>query len=302
MFTIEEIKEMPIEERLKVLEMRAKFQKKKAQVMAEVKRIPKNGFNKFHGYEYSTESDVKEGVRSLLSEHGLTLDIELKEDSKALVDTKQGKQWLHTVKMEFILTDNDTGYMDIKTSKGEGTDVGDKGIYKAYAGCIKYYLINNFLLSTGELDTDPEAGDVDQVHNGNKGNKGNRNNGNNRNGNNRNNNQNQNKQQQKPKATRSGIEAKWKQLNNGSLEGLDAYIEKKGGDLEAIDQILIGRMQAKQAEKKKAEKEANQKPEDFNQDLEEIRKESQNNTDPKTVTDVETGTTVEYNGKEIYFE
>lgn len=296
MYTIQEIKDMPIEERLKVLDMRAKLQKKKAEVVGLVKRIPKNGYNKFHQYEYSTESDIKEGVRSLLSEAGLTLDIELINDSKIEVNTKQGKAWLHTVQMEFILTDNDTGFMDIKTSKGEATDNGDKGIYKAYAGCIKYYLINNFLISTGEKNIDPEDGESEQVFNNknnnynnknnNKGNKG----GNNGNNNNRNNN-NGGGSSPAPKATRSGVEAKWKQLNNGSLEGLDEYLAKKQGDLDTVDKVLLGKMQAKQAEAKKAKEQAD-KPEDFNKAMEEL----------KPITDVSTGKAVEYNGKEIVLD
>lgn len=314
MFTIEEIKEMKPEERKEILSLHAGLAKKKAQVVEKVQRIPKNGFNKFHQYEYSTESDIKEGIRSLLSEAGLTLDIQLKNDIKVEVSTKQGKAWLHTVEMEFILTDNDTGYMDIKTSKGEATDNGDKGIYKAYAGCIKYYLMNNFLISTGETDNDPESGESDQVFNNNRGrgnnnrsnnNRGNNNqnrggNANNRSGNNQNQ-QNQNQNQQKPGANRSGIEAKWRQLNNGSLDGLDNYIQKKqeeGKDLNWIDKVLLGRIQANQAQERKQAQGQQTKPEDFNKDIQEIQNKNAN----PTITDVSTGKAVDYNGKEITFE
>jgi hypothetical protein len=290
MYTIQEIKEMPIEERKEVLALHAKLQKKKAMVTAQVERIPKNGYNKFHNYQYSTESDVKDGIRPILAEVGLSLTPQLVHDEKILVDTKQGKQWLHTIEMEFTLTDVETGYMEIVRSKGEGTDTSDKGIYKAYAGCIKYYLINNFQISTGEKENDPEAGDTEQnFKDGNKNNNQNKNRNNGAGNNSR-------KPNNKPKATIPGIEAKWKQLNNGSLDGLEEYIAKKNGDLEAIDKALIGRMQARQAQKKKEEKERKEKEmaESFNEDLKEI-----NNT---PVVEVSTGKTVEYQGKEIILD
>lgn len=312
MYTVEEIKAMPLEERLKILELRAKLQKKKAKVVGSIQRIAKNGWNDFHKYEYSTESDIKEGVRSLLSEAGLTLDVELISDEKEEVQTRQGKAWLHTVTMEFILTDNDTGYMDVKRSKGVATDTGDKGLYKAYSGCIKYYLINNFLISTGEKENDPEYGDSEQVFEEPKAAKGSSGKGSQTKSGSSGNKKTQTKQQ-KPKASISSIEAKWKVLNNGSLEGLKEYIAKKqaeGKDLDWIDQILLGKIQAKQAEKakqaeqaKKAEDQAPaQKPDKQGEpeELKEIQEESAQNT--MTVTDVSTGKTVEYNGKEVFFE
>lgn len=324
MFTLDEIKKMPVDERKEVLLLHAGLQKKKATVVEKVERIPKNGYNSFHKYEYSTESDIKEGIRSLLSESGLTLDIELVEDAKTEVNTKQGRAWLHTVTMEFVLTDNDTGYMNIKRSKGEATDNGDKGIYKAYAGCIKYYLMNNFLISTGEKDNDPEAGDSEQIPKGNRGNNRNNKGGNNnrsynnKGGNNGSSNQQRQQQeephkkpQQKPKATLSGIEAKWKQLNCGTLDGLDGYIEKKqkdGKDLEWIDAVLLGKIQAKQAEERKAKQEeadkakaeTNSNPESFDKDIQELKEDDQQQN--ISVTDVETGKTTVYKGKEILFE
>lgn len=303
MYTIEEIKAMKPEERLEVLRLHAGLQKKKAQVTAKVERIPKNGYNSFHKYHYSTESDVKDGIREIIAEQGLSLTPQLINDSKVLVDTKQGKQWLHTVEMEFTLTDVDTGYMEIIRSKGEGTDTSDKGIYKAYAGCIKYYLINNFQISTGERETDPEAGDVEQKLDANKGNRsGNNRNSSNRNSNKSNNQGNQSNQnnQHTPKVNRVQVEAKWKQLNNGSLDGLDEYIKKKEGDLEAIDKILLGRLQAEIAKRKKEEQEQKErdlkdKPEDFDKDLKELDK-------SKPIIEAETGNTVDYQGKKITLE
>lgn len=293
MYTIDELKKLPLEERKEILSLIAKLSAKKAQVVEKVKRIPKNGYNSFHKYEYSTESDIKEGIRSILAEAGLTLDIDLIEDEKQEISTKQGKGFLHSVKMQFTLIDNETGYMDVKVSKGEASDNGDKGIYKAYAGCIKYYLMNNFLISTGEKDIDPESGDSEQIFNGGKQNKGNK-------GGNKGN---QGGNQAPKQVTRPTIEAKWKMLNGGSIDGFDAWYDKKtaeGADHNWMDKALLGKVQAKQAADKKAQQEAaneepgkpdNASPVDSGKEV----------RDP-SITDVKTGNAVTYEGKEVILD
>jgi hypothetical protein len=300
MYTIDEIKKLPLEERKEVLGLLAQLKKKKAAVVAGVTRIPKNGYNTFHKYHYSTESDVKEGVRTLLSENGLTLDTELVEDKKEIVKTKQGEQWLTTVKMMFTLTDNDTGYMDIQYNKAEATDSGDKGLYKAYSGCIKYYFLNNFQIASGD---DPEQGESDQIikedkkqqQRGRQGGNDNK------------------RKPDKPKVTKATLEAKWKQLNNGSLDGLDEYLEKKaaeGKDYSHVDAILLGSIQKKQAQEAKAKKEQEQAKKEQEQqeqktniDItpEEIDKALQEEQGAK-VTDVADGKTYIHNGKEIVLD
>ena len=84
----------------------------------------------------------------------------------------------------------------------------------------------------------------------------------------------------------------------------------EGKDLDWIDQILLGKIQAKQAERAKQAEQAKQaedkapaqKPDKQGEpeELKAIQEESAQNT--MTVTDVSTGKTVEYNGKEVFFE
>jgi hypothetical protein len=56
-------------------------------------------------------------------------------------------------KLDFILTDIETGFYEVTTITGEGIDKGDKAGYKAYTGALKYYLANTFMVATGD---DPE--------------------------------------------------------------------------------------------------------------------------------------------------
>lgn len=117
-----------------------------ADVMGKVSRVKKSGYNSFHKYEYVTESDLTESIRSILLESGLAFFSSVLEESREGEFTK--------VKMEFTLADTETGEVLKSVYFGEGQDKGDKGLYKAYTGAVKYFLMKTFLIPTGD---DPEG-------------------------------------------------------------------------------------------------------------------------------------------------
>jgi hypothetical protein len=117
-----------------------------AKVMSQVSRVPKNGYNSFHKYNYATESDLTESIRPILLESGLAFFSNVMEQER---DGEFSK-----VKMEFTLADIETGEVLKSIYWGEGQDKGDKGLYKAYTGATKYFLMKTFLIPTGD---DPEA-------------------------------------------------------------------------------------------------------------------------------------------------
>ena len=120
--------------------------KKISQVMSQVNRVPKNGYNSFHKYNYATESDLTESIRPILIEAGLAFFTTVLEQNREGEFTK--------VKMEFTLVDLDTGETLKSTYWGEGQDKGDKGLYKAYTCATKYFLMKTFLIPTV---VDPEG-------------------------------------------------------------------------------------------------------------------------------------------------
>lgn len=129
-----------------VNQAKASLYQKIVKVMAKVERIPKNGYNSFHKYAYTTESDLVESARKLMVEEGLVLFNNVREYEI------QGE--LATVTIDFTLCDVDTGESVTTCIVGQGTDRADKAFYKAYAGATKYYLMKTFLIPTGD---DPEA-------------------------------------------------------------------------------------------------------------------------------------------------
>ncbi len=118
---------------------------KLAEVMGEISRVPKNGRNEFHKYDYVTEADLVEAVRDKLASRGVTLI-----PSAESVD-RDGN--LAFVRMTFTFVDAGSGETVSSSWFGSGEDKGDKALYKAYTGALKYFLMKTFLIATGD---DPE--------------------------------------------------------------------------------------------------------------------------------------------------
>jgi hypothetical protein len=161
MFTKEQFQELTFDQKKEVMEWRAKFHAKKAKATAEIKRIKKNGYNSFHKYHYATESDVKDEIRSILLENNLSITNNLLNREETTVATKQGQATKTDVKMEFTITDTETGYFENYIHDGVAVDNSDKGIYKSYSNTIKYFLMDTFLIPTGD-DVEKDAPELSQ--------------------------------------------------------------------------------------------------------------------------------------------
>lgn len=120
---------------------------KLCKVLAEINRIPKEGFNPHFQYKYVTEDTLTERIRPLLAKHGLCLVFGAKILPSPGPDRTQ-------VACTFHLLDVDGNEL-ITEVVGEGKDGKhqDKALYKAYTGATKYWLYKTFLVTTGD---DPE--------------------------------------------------------------------------------------------------------------------------------------------------
>lgn len=128
---------------------------KLAEVMAEVGYVQKKGYNSFHKYKYVTEQDLVEAVREKLAARNVVLIPSVVQiDERPVKTSKGGDSCVTTVRVEFTFCDGDSGDTHTATWAGAGDDPADKGIYKAYTGAMKYFLMKSFLIPTGD---DPEA-------------------------------------------------------------------------------------------------------------------------------------------------
>jgi hypothetical protein len=131
---------------------------KLARVLSDVHRVPKNGRNDFHKYDYVTESDLVDHIRDKLAEHGVAIFPSVREhDVIEMEDQRKRTVYLTTVTLEISLVDGESGDTMTTTWIGQGLDQSDKGYYKAYTGAMKYFLMKTFMISTGD---DPEQDDV----------------------------------------------------------------------------------------------------------------------------------------------
>lgn len=115
-------------------------------------KIEKDGHNKNQNYDYVTEAAVKANLQSKLAEQGISIIPSY--EILNVWNTKTGKgSNLNFVSVmgKFEITD---GIDSIHGSMpGIGMDSGDKAIYKAETGAQKNFLMQTFLMTTGD---DPE--------------------------------------------------------------------------------------------------------------------------------------------------
>jgi hypothetical protein len=126
---------------------------KLAAVQKEVDRIPKNGRNEHHKYDYVTESDVVDALRNHLATAGIMVIPFL--DKATVVPTEKGM--MAHIEVSYKFTDG-TDMAQVRVA-ASGYDIpGDKAIYKAMTGALKYALRQTFLIPTGD---DPERDEKD---------------------------------------------------------------------------------------------------------------------------------------------
>jgi hypothetical protein len=145
------------------LELNAKLQQKKNNLRKTLKEkgiLKKGKTNDFDNYQYFSEAQYKELFTELFSNNGLELTPNELEYSMFEGTEKQANG--RNVKIEFTLTDIETGFYETSIVTGEGIEKGDKAGYKADTGALKYYLANTFMVATGD---DPEKESPDNKMN-----------------------------------------------------------------------------------------------------------------------------------------
>ncbi len=120
----------------------------------------KDGRNTFQRYKYITEAQYKRNFSKALLEVGLVWTVE--EVSHLFRTDVLDNMHLVDVQFKGTLIDIETGeYLDYFFS-GTGSDNGDKGIYKAYTGGLKYFIATNFMIAEHN-DVEDDSNPVNQV-------------------------------------------------------------------------------------------------------------------------------------------
>ena len=111
--------------------------------------IAKDKTNANQGYAYLSEAGYKKIAVELLSKCGIEFKASTLSIEKFQGTDKQ--PFGRSVLMEFTLINIDNPEdREISQFTGEGIDNGDKAIYKAYTGALKYFLAETFHLPTND--------------------------------------------------------------------------------------------------------------------------------------------------------
>jgi hypothetical protein len=131
------------------------------EVAQEIDHIDKGGYNKAQEYHFVKATDVARAIREGLYKRGiLTVVDSTVESVLPYTSGKGGQMFLTTVRGTITFIDTLTDATLVARGVGQGTDSGDKGVFKAITGMIKYMLTSTFLIPN-EGD-DPEVDRADE--------------------------------------------------------------------------------------------------------------------------------------------
>lgn len=115
-------------------------------IMEAIEFIEKDKRNEFHKYNYASEEAIKKAVHKQLVKNRVIFSIDISD--------MQRNNNLVDIIVKYTFTDIDTLEKISGSFNGCGEDKGDKALYKAITGAIKYILTSTFLIPTGD---DPEV-------------------------------------------------------------------------------------------------------------------------------------------------
>ncbi len=124
-----------------------KLTEKLLDIIAEIPSLSKEGTNQEGRYNYITESSVLKVVKPILIKHRVLVT--------TAIDSIVIENNITIAKITHRFIDAETNETWECPSYGTGFDMQDKGLYKAQTGSLKYFLIKNLLIETGE-NLDPE--------------------------------------------------------------------------------------------------------------------------------------------------
>lgn len=120
-------------------------------IMEAIDYIQKDKTNDFHHYNYASERAIKEKVHEQLVKEKVLFFFNIASQKRDGNNT--------TIDVVYRFVDVESSDFFEGTFAGSGEDKGDKGLYKAITGSIKYILTSTFLIPTGD---DPEEEKADK--------------------------------------------------------------------------------------------------------------------------------------------
>lgn len=148
-------------------EAKPNLRQKLAAIRREIHNVEKNGRNDFHRYDYVTASDMSGILGTALANANIIVSRRNMKVTRILEnpypDKPEKAEVVVCIECEYGFLDGDSTEEIWEPSYGEGRDKGDKGGFKAHTGCLKYFLIQAFLLATGDDPEDSAKADEERA-------------------------------------------------------------------------------------------------------------------------------------------
>lgn len=109
-------------------------------------------------WKYASEGDIVDALKAILLDEGLVLTASNPALEETPTETKKGDpQWRTRVRLEFQLTDKDTGYTERFPYHGVAELTGDKGPRHAVSAATKPFLLGLLFTYTTDEAPPPES-------------------------------------------------------------------------------------------------------------------------------------------------
>jgi ERF superfamily len=128
--------------------------KKMAAVMADIKGVPKDGYNQAQRFSFRSIDDTVNIVKHAMDKHGVTLVPTVDHVERWTYETSKGSTMNAVNVMVSYTFFAEDGSCVMASMTGEASDSGDKATSKALSMALKYLFFQTFLCGT---DPDPDA-------------------------------------------------------------------------------------------------------------------------------------------------
>lgn len=132
------------------------------QIVAAIDTVEKRGWNDQQSYAYVLAGDVARAIRNECVRLGVMI---IPSFTRLDVGTNAKGTPVQRVQVTMLATDVETGTTITWDAYGDGQDHGDKGVYKAMTGALKYGLRMGFMIpdeDDPEYDEEDDEPDVPQ--------------------------------------------------------------------------------------------------------------------------------------------
>ena len=138
------------------MELRKKLYAKVNAIGLELGQVKADGHNSFSNYNYISYEQVNARLRNLLPKHNLSISPSVIECQETQIPSGNKVAVRTIVKMNFTLTDLETGYSEDKLWYGADMDTGGKSFGQAVTESQKRFELKLFHIST-QADADPDS-------------------------------------------------------------------------------------------------------------------------------------------------